>query len=56
MHKKLEKAEKDLGSYSSSYDKSHISNIRKEIAKLQADQQALHQLCELHGGVASAAR
>ena len=26
----------------------------KEIAKLQADQQSLHQLCELLGGVSSA--
>ena len=56
MHKSLEEAEIDYASYSSNHAKNHISSIRKEISKLQTDQQALHQLCELHGGVASAAR
>ena len=54
MHKKLEEKEEDYANYEASYKASQVATIRKEIAKLQADQQSLHQLCELLGGVSSA--
>jgi hypothetical protein len=55
MHQKLELSEKAYASYGYTSQATLVTNIRREIAKLQADQQALHQLCELLGGVTSAA-
>jgi len=53
MHKELEQAESSYAYNSTSFRATHVSNIRDEITQLQADQQALHQLCELLGGVPS---
>jgi hypothetical protein len=53
MHTELEKAESSYAYSSTPFRATHVSNIRGEITQLQADQQALHQLCELLGGVPS---